>query len=179
MQEDRRTPHRLALRLLTATIFSFIFLSARIFVHPSCAADDALNRLFEQVLRDPTNSAFNLNYAKAAIEQGELRKALAAYERVLAVDPKNEDARLGMQRLRRLLEPDATSLVFAIGPQFESNPGHNSGRQDSKTYDYVTFGRAQLIDQRRIENMRWRTETDLFANSHARHQSLDYGIISV
>ena len=138
------------------------------------AEQSELRRIFEQILRDPTNPNLNFRYARLAIAKGEQRKALAAYERILAKDPDNTEARIGITRIKRLLEPQRTTGVVLFGVQYESNPSHfnfNSSAND----DLVPFGRFQVTDERRIGRTRWRSEGDLFVNWHKEFRSLDFG----
>ena len=132
-----------------------------------------LRRVFEQLLQDPTNTDLNFRYASLARERGELRKALAAYERVLATDPDNEEAQDGIRRVKRLLEPDATEITVVIGGQYESNPQHevdtNSGSDDS-----ILVGRVVGTDERKFGETRWRTSGDLFSNWHAKFGEIDF-----
>jgi len=132
-----------------------------------------LRRVFEQLLQDPTNTDLNFRYASLARERGELRKALAAYERILATDPDNEEAQDGIRRVKRLLEPDATEITVVIGGQYESNPQHevdtNSGTDDS-----ILVGRVVGTDERKFGETRWRTSGDLFSNWHAKFGEIDF-----
>lgn len=138
------------------------------------AEQPELRQIFEQILRDPTNTNLNFRYARLAIEKGELRKALAAYERILAKDPDNAEATVGLANIKRLLEPDRTTAVAIFGTQYESNPSHFNFNS-SKIDDLVLFGRFQVTDERRIGRTRWRTEGDLFVNWHKEFRSLDFG----
>ncbi len=114
-----------------------------------------LRRVFEQLLQDPTNSDLNFRYARIARERGELRKALAAYERVLATDPDNQEAQDGIRRVKRLLEPDATEVVALVGAQYEGNPQHENDSNISDTDDGVLTGRVVVTDDRKFGETRW------------------------
>lgn len=138
------------------------------------AEQPELRRIFEQILRDPTNPNLNFRYARLAIQKGELRKALAAYERILAKDPDNSEARIGIAQIMRLLQPKRTTGVVIFGVQYESNPSHFNFNSSANN-DLVLFGRGQITDERRIGRLRWRTEGDLFINWHKEFQTLDFG----
>ena len=45
--------------------------------------------LFQQVLNNPDDSDLNISFATRAEANGDLRHALAAYERLLHADPQN------------------------------------------------------------------------------------------
>jgi hypothetical protein len=139
------------------------------------AQDDVeMRQVFEQILQDPGNPGLNLRYARLAINRGEIRKALAAYERILAQDPNNEQAKAGIRRIQRELEPSVTKVTLLLGGQYESNarrvPGH-SGR----LHDGTLYGRLQASDERLIGAVRWRTEADVYANWHFKFHDIDYG----
>ena len=63
--------------------------------------DPELRRVFEQILQDPGNPGLNFRYARLATDKGDIRKALAAYERILAQDPNNEEAKAAIRRIQR------------------------------------------------------------------------------
>lgn len=153
--------------LLAATILSF---------SPPVFAADSLDRVFDQLIRDPTSAALNFRYAKLAEDKGQLRKALAAYERILARDPGNERAKAGLGRIKRLLAPNFTVATINLGAQFETNPRHfrRSGRD---TDDLTLFGWGKVTDQRKIDGRQWRTEGNLFANWHAEFGEINYGLL--
>ncbi len=140
------------------------------------AQDDAeLRRVFEQILQDPGNPGLNLRYARLAIERGEIRKAIAAYERILAQDPNNEAAKAGLRRVQRELEPAVTRVTALLGGQYESNPRRVAG-STSNRYDGVLSARVQALHERRIGDLRWRAEGDVYANYHTRFHDIDFGI---
>ncbi|HEB79611.1 MAG TPA: hypothetical protein ENI79_03950 [Rhodospirillales bacterium] len=71
------------------------------------AADVAKKRLsdlFRKIMRNPASDELNLAYAQLAGESGFANKAIAAYQRILAGDPKNITAKNELDRLTRLLE---------------------------------------------------------------------------
>jgi len=106
---------------------------------PVRAQDDGeLRRVFEQILQDPGNPGLNLRYAPLAIDRGELRKALAAYERILAQDPDNEEAKAGIRRIQRQLEPTLTRATLLLSRRGDGNQGGQSARTAaSRDLDYV------------------------------------------
>lgn len=139
------------------------------------AQDDAeLRRVFEQILQDPGNPGLNLRYARLAVERGEIRKALAAYERILAQDPNNEAAKAGIRRIQLELEPSATRVTLLLGGQYESNPRRTPGHAGNR-YDGVLSARLQAQHERRIGDLRWRAEGDVYANYHLRFHDIDFG----
>jgi hypothetical protein len=144
---------------------------------PSASAQDDAEqrRVFEQILQDPGNPGLNLRYARLAIERGEIRKALAAYERILAQDPNNEEAKAGIRRIMRELEPSVTRVTLLLGGQYESNP-HRSSGSTANRHDGALSARLLATHERRIGAMRWRAEGDVYANYHTRFHDIDFGI---
>lgn len=141
-------------------------------------AQGELRRVFEQILQSPNDLNLNFRYARLVLERGELRKALAAYERILFVDPDNEEAKAGVRRIQRLLKPDFTDVIALIGAQYESNP-QRFNDSFSDTEDYAFFGRVQGTDERRINDWRWRTDGDVFASLHTEFSDIDFGNVGV
>lgn len=150
--------------------------SAAVLPQAAHAQDDAeLRRVFEQILQDPGNPGLNLRYARLAVERGEIRKALAAYERILAQDPNNEAAKAGIRRIQRELEPSVTRVTLLLGGQYESNPRRLAG-SPSNRHDGTLSARIQGLHERRIGDLRWRAEGDVYANYHTRFHDIDFGI---
>ncbi len=139
-------------------------------------AERDMREVFDKILLDPSNPALNFRYARLAIERGEYRKALAAYERVLARDPNNAEAKAGIARLLRESRPSYTTLTVALGAQYESNPRHdlNTGK---RTDDVGFTGRVSLSDERPLGDIYWRTEADALAIYFATFHDIDSGTV--
>jgi hypothetical protein len=156
-------------------------LAAMLLAMPSVAnaqEDGELRRAFDDVMRDPTGPVPNFRYARLAIERGELRKALAAYERVLARDPTNAEALAGRARILRQLEPETTRFTASIGGFYQTNPRH-ANVSNTSTDDFSYTGRFGVTDERRLFGMRWRTEGDVFALNYANFRDIDIGSAGV
>lgn len=134
--------------MLAATVSAFAVDVAR----PQELAD-----LDEQILANPGDVDLNLHYARIAEERGELRHALAAYERVLINHPDNREARRGYARVRRALEPTYTALRLEVGGRWDSNP-LNLGASEEEAAS--AFARAALVDERRFGARRWRSNVN-------------------
>lgn len=146
---------------------------------PAAAQGDAeFRRAFEAVMSDPTGPAPNLRYARMAIDRGELRKALAAYERILVRDPANEEALAGRARVLRELEPNTTRAVLSIGGLYETNPRH-ANITNTHTDDGAYTGRFNVVDERRVFGIRWRSEGDVVGLNHATFRDIDVGSAGV
>ena len=140
------------------------------------ASDRDMRQVFEEILRDTGNPALNMRYAQMAIDRGELRKALVAYERILARDPNNEEAKAGLRRVRLQIEPSVTRFNILSGAQYESNARrvpHHTGN----IYDATLFTRANVRDDRTIGAVRWVSRGEVYANYHPRFHDIDYGTV--
>lgn len=93
-----------------------------VFATPGQVLADEITSVFDQLLSNPDDPALNLRYAELAMAQGETRKALSAYERVLARDPDNAEARRAYKKAKRQLQPAVTAFTLTTGLVFESNP---------------------------------------------------------
>jgi hypothetical protein len=141
------------------------------------APDDAeMRAVFERILADPGNPELNFRYAELAIRRGELRKALGAYERILARDPQNREAQAALRRVQRQLEPAITRFSVLAGAQYESN-ARRENFQNSRTHDGSFFARGEVFDERTIGTWRWRSTGEVYANYHLRFHDIDYGVV--
>ncbi len=146
-----------------------------LFAVPAVAAADELARLNAQILNDPANIEINLRYARLAEERGEPRKALAAYERVLAHDPNNAEAKSGLERIRVRILPAVTEIFTEFGAGWDSNPHQvPAGRRS----DADLFGRVSVRDERNLWDTRWRTTGLFVGNLYRESSDLDYGYAS-
>jgi hypothetical protein len=146
-----------------------------LFAVPAVAAADELARLNAQILNDPANVEINLRYARLAEERGEPRKALAAYERVLAHDPNNAEAKSGLERIRVRILPAVTEIFTEFGAGWDSNPHQvPTGRRS----DADLFGRVSVRDERNLWDTRWRTTGLFIGNLYRESSDLDYGYAS-
>ena len=139
--------------------------------------DPALRRIYRQILRDPGNTALNLRYARMAERNGELRKALTAYERILINHPGNREAQAGSRQILLLLKPDFTRWTVIFGGDYASNPRQRSARSIDPGRDFSGSGQLFVVDERRLGGRRWRSNGQIFANLHKRFRSLDYGYV--
>ncbi|WP_142235802.1 hypothetical protein [Allostella humosa] len=128
---------------------------------PAAAQGDDARALFRALLASPTDVGLNLRYARAVEAEGDPRKAMMAYERVLSVEPANRDARRGLQRLagggRQTAQgASRTELIVGLGAQFESNPRlFDDGLSGNE--DLSAVGVLRLEDERMLFGQRWRS----------------------
>jgi hypothetical protein len=115
---------------------------------------DELSELNDAILNDPQNVDLNLRYARLAEQKGDLRKALAAYERVTVNRPDNPEAQEGFRRVSRKLQPDTTRFTLEVGGGWESNPQRLAEGGES---DWLLLLRGEIKDERRLGDAPWRT----------------------
>jgi hypothetical protein len=138
----------------------------------SAARADDIARLYAQVLKNPADTQANLHYAQAAEENGKLRWALMAYERVVANDPGNAEAQAGLQRVRRKLQPNTTQYTVEAGAAFESNPRYSSNGSRGEAQ---LFASGAIRDERTLGDLRWRTNALALGLWHGTENDLNYG----
>ncbi len=137
---------------------------------------DELSRLNSLIVRDPSNIQLNLQYARLAERQNELKWALAAYERILVNDPTNIEAREGIARVRNKLQPNNTQFIVEIGSAWESNPFYlPTGARGELQW----FGRFLARDQRHLGDVLWRTVATGTVDIHRDNSVLNYGYAGV
>lgn len=146
-------------RLLASVrvVIGAVFLLGSIALVPRQASADELDIVFGQLLAEPANPSLNLRYAELAMARGETRKALAAYERVLAQDPNNRQVIRAYNRAKRRLQPSVTAFTLSTGFVYESNPRQVPGGSPFKEEDVAFEASLLMFDERTISGHRWRT----------------------
>jgi len=130
--------------------------------------------LNQQILDNPQDVALNLRYARAAEEAGQLRLALAAYERILINDPSNADARRGYERVRRAIEPAYTVTRMEAGVRWDSNPlNADTSEEEAAT----AFAYGTLVDERALGDRRWRSVVNAQIEHTPDIDELDYAFL--
>jgi len=128
-----------------------------VFLAPALVLGDEITDVFDQLLSNPDDPALNMRYAELALAQGETRKALAAYERVLARDPGNREARRAYQKTKIALQPRVTAFTLTTGLTVESNPRQVSGSSAEHDGDVSLDASLLMYDERSLAGRRWRT----------------------
>jgi hypothetical protein len=138
------------------------------------ALADEMSDVYAKILANPTDPAANLQYAQLAEAQGDYKRALATYERMLLNDPNNKAALEGLQRIRLIVEPAKTQKNFEVGLTSVSNPLLEPvGSAD--VYAYGSFG---IRDERVAGGQRFRTNLNLCGEAYANTTSMDYASLS-
>jgi hypothetical protein len=133
---------------------------------------DELTQLYAELLKDPSNIELNLRYARMVEDRGEAQRALSAYERIVDIDPGNQEAQQGLLRIGRKLQPNFTQAIIELGGGWESNPHRVPV---DKRSDWEVLARAAIKDERNIGDYRWRTVGTLQAEVHRNEGDLTYG----
>lgn len=141
----------------------------------AAGVDPELRNIYRQILRNPTDVALNLRYAALAERKGLLRKALAAYQRVLMQDPRNAEARSSLTRVATQLEPDFSAVYLQLGARYATNLRQRPGGDITNNDDFIGDTRLIVRDERRLGGLRWRTLGQLYADLHAETRNLDFG----
>lgn len=142
------------------------------------AVDPELRRIYRQILNNPTDTKLNLAYARLAERKRLHRKALAAYERILLIDPNNAEARAGLRRIKAQLEPDFTTVYLHLGARYATNVRLRTDRFNQDKGAPIGDGRLVLRDERRWGSRRWRTLGQAYGNLHGGGaRNLDFGFI--
>lgn len=162
--------------LMSRSRLGLIFVFALFAAAAGPVRADELFRLNQLILRDPTNIQLNLRYARIAEDKGELKWALAAYERMVLNDPTNEEAREGLLRIRRKLQPNQTQIFTELGTVWESNPRRvPTGARG----EWELFGRLHVRDERALGDRRWRTTLTAVGDAHRDNHDLNFGYANV
>jgi hypothetical protein len=140
------------------------------------AAADELTTAYARALANPADSELSLQYALIAEGRHEYRKALSAYERVLLNDPTNADAKRGLMRVRRIIQPASTQFFAEAGGMWQSNPELASSGASS---DFVPYAQLRVKDERPIAGVRWRTIGSLYGEYFTEHHDLNYANAAV
>jgi hypothetical protein len=123
---------------------------------PSAAVAQAdLSALYKQILQNPQDTELNLRYAKAAEEQGNPQRALAALERVVVNDPDNETAKSELARLRTLVAQPETRYLVSVGALYETNMPRHADFTTTDIDDFGLYLKGGVSHQRTIGGRRY------------------------
>lgn len=127
------------------------------FLLPLQASADEMAAVFNRLMLDPGNVSLNMHYAELALAKGETRKAFAAYERILASDPDNREAKRAYRKAKANLKPRVTQFTLFTGLAWESNPRQLPSGDSRSDDDALLEAALLLYDERTIMSRRWRT----------------------
>ena len=85
------------------------------FAGPQPVSAQSFDALFAQLLKQPDDPALNKKFARVAEEQGDVRHAFAAMERVVLSSPGDTEAQAEFDRLRKKILPAVTNVTVQAG----------------------------------------------------------------
>lgn len=118
---------------------------------------DEMAVVFDRLMLNPSDPSLNMRYAELAVGRGEPRKALAAYERVLASHPGHPEVLRAYKRLKHGLQPAVTEVTVETGVSYATNPRQAPDGSPYKEDDVTFDATLALFDERAIGSRRWRT----------------------
>ncbi len=145
---------RVASVLKNAHILAFTVVLFLACAPPVQAASDAE---FQRLLSAPDDPQLNRQYAASAEATGDLRHALAALDRALAVKPNDPELIAAYDRVRRKLLPTTTAVTIQAGATYASNPRQLSDGSPGKEDDAVFDSAISIEDERTLGGMRIRS----------------------
>ena len=162
--------------------FSAVFAAVTIAVAVGAAAqserDQELSALFQDVIANPGDATANILYARRAEELGQTRKALAAYERIVAADPSNVQAQRELTRLRLLTKPPRTRWIASLGGQYNSNKLLRSDQDGRDSDDVNGVAVVRMQDERNVGERRVSTDAFVYGTLHNRFGESDLAYAS-
>lgn len=165
--------HKCLIRASALAVASYLLGAVALTATVTRASAETLESLHARILRQPNNTELNLRFGELAERAGYLRWALAAYERVVLNDPDNLEGRKGLTRVRRALQPNFTLATLQFGAIYETHPRYYLQPQRPEVQG---FGSTAVIDERKLGDMRWRTNSVAAVIAHAHEDDLNYGI---
>jgi len=131
-----------------------------------------LAKLAAEIAHRPRDTALNLRYAALAERLHYDRLALSTFERILSYDPQNADAQAGIDRVRRRLQPATTQWLLGLSAIYESNPTYVP--RGASEGEGQFFGDLKVRDERNFDDVRWRTDGEIYGTAHSLDTYLDY-----
>jgi hypothetical protein len=165
--------HKCIIRASALAVASYLLGAVALTATVTRASAETLESLHARILRQPNNTELNLRFAEIAERAGHLRWALSAYERVVINDPASMEGLRGLQRVRRALQPNFTLATLQFGAIYETHPRYY---QQPQRPEFQGFGSIAVIDERKLGDQRWRTNTVAAVIAHAHEDDLNYGI---
>lgn len=123
--------------------------------------------LFRELMKNPGDPELNTQYAKEVEKNGDIHRALQAYQRIILTHPDNASAKAEIDRLEALLTPPETKISIALGGAYETNSPKRDPRFLSYDDTAATIG-FLIDDKRQITGMPWQTKVQGFGSAHNR-----------
>ena len=139
---------------------------------------DALRAIFLRLIKNPADLEVNVSYAKLAEKRGKIGRALATYERLALLDPKNKRWKDNIERLRDLARPPETTIAAVFGGRFDVNGPVNADGVGNRA-EYNASMVLTLDHKRSVEGLKYQATGLLFADGNFKFESSDLILVAL
>ena len=139
---------------------------------------DALRAIFLRLIKNPADLEVNVSYAKLAEKRGHIGRALATYERLALLDPKNKRWKDNIERLRDLARPPETTIAAVFGGRFDVNGPVNADGVGNRS-EYNASMVLTLDHKRSVEGLKYQATGLLFADGNFKFESSDLILVAL
>ena len=139
---------------------------------------DALRAIFLRLIKNPADLEVNVLYAKLAEKRGKLGRALATYERLALLDPKNKRWKDNIERLRDLARPPETTIAAVFGGRFDVNGPVNADGVGNRA-EYNASMVLTLDHKRSVEGLKYQVTGLLFADGNFKFEASDLILVAL
>ena len=139
---------------------------------------DALRAIFLRLIKNPADLEVNVSYAKLAEKRGHIGRALATYERLALLDPKNKRWKDNIERLRNLARPPETTIAAVFGGRFDVNGPVNADGVGNRA-EYNASMVLTLDHKRSVEGLKYQATGLLFADGNFKFESSDLILVAL
>ena len=139
---------------------------------------DALRAIFLRLIKNPADLEVNVSYAKLAEKRGHIGRALATYERLALLDPKNKRWKDNIERLRDLARPPETTIAAVFGGRFDVNGPVNADGVGNRA-EYNASMVLTLDHKRSVEGLKYQATGLLFADGNFKFEASDIILVAL
>ena len=139
---------------------------------------DALRAIFLRLIKNPADLEVNVSYAKLAEKRGHIGRALATYERLALLDPKNKRWKDNIERLRDLARPPETTIAAVFGGRFDVNGPVNADGVGNRA-EYNASMVLTLDHKRSVEGRKYQATGLLFADGNFKFEASDLILVAL
>ena len=139
---------------------------------------DALRAIFLRLIKNPADLEVNVLYAQLAEKRGKIGRALATYERLALLDPKNKRWKDNIERLRDLARPPETTIAAVFGGRFDVNGPVNADGVGNRA-EYNASMVLTLDHKRSVEGLKYQATGLLFADGNFKFEASDLILVAL
>ena len=139
---------------------------------------DALRAIFLRLIKNPADLEVNVSYAKLAEKRGHIGRALATYERLALLDPKNKRWKDNIERLRDLARPPETTIAAVFGGRIDTNGPVNADGVGNRA-EYNASMVLTLDHKRSVEGLKYQATGLLFADGNFKFEASDLILVAL